>query len=209
MDQELELARQAAFRRAALEDGVIDALCGLCLLGWGLLMEAGQGALGGVLFATIYPTGMALRKRLIEPRIGHVHLPQSTVRSKRLLLIGLFTLTAVAGLVLFASMESEGSIREQLNELGILVLALPLVLIATVVGMIFGAARAHGYAIWIMLSFLAVHLLADPESNWAEPALPLALSSLAPLLIGVALFIGFRRRHPVVEPPAEFYDHPA
>ena len=43
--------RKAAFRRAALEDGVIDILCGLCLLGWGLLMEAGQGALGGVLFS--------------------------------------------------------------------------------------------------------------------------------------------------------------
>lgn len=214
MDQELELVRKAAFRRAALEDGVIDILCGLCLIGWGLLVEAGQAAMGGVLFATVYPSGLALRKRLIEPRIGHVALPGTEVRAKKLLLIGLFTLTAVLGVVAFLlatpELSPDGSggsaFADRMAALGILVLALPLTLAATAMGAIFGAARAHFYAVWIFTAFLVVHLTAPTDSAWAEPSLPLAISGLAPLLMGLGLFTRFLRSHPVVEAPAEFYD---
>ena len=214
MDQELELVRQAAFRRAALEDGVSDILYGLFLVGWGLLMEAGQGALGGVLFATVYPTGMGLRKRLIEPRIGHVALPDTTVRAKKFLMIGLFTLTAVLGVVAFLlanpGLNPDGSrssvAADRMADLGILVLALPLTLAATSIGAIFGAARAHFYAVWVFTAFLVVHLTAPADSSWAEPTVPLLVSGLAPLLIGLGLYTRFVRSHPVVEAPSEFYD---
>lgn len=216
MDHELDAARKAAFQRAALQDGVIDILIGLCLIGWGFLMEAGQAGLGGVLFATVYPTAVGLRKKLIEPRIGHVQLAGNTMRSRRLLLAGFFTFTMVAGVVVLllstgelgpdqAANQATG-LREQLRSLGILVLGLPLTLVATVMGLVFGAARAHGYAVWILSAFLGVHLFARPDTVWAEPIPPLIISGLAPLAVGGFLLQRFLREHPVIEAPADFYD---
>jgi hypothetical protein len=212
MDRDLRDAQRAAFHRAALQDGVLDILCGLCLLGWAALMEAGQGALGGILFATIYPTGTALRRKLIEPRLGHVALKGGEMRSKRLLLMGALTFTAIAGVVIFLlstpplTPEDGAGIRDRLADLGVIVLGLPLALIATVVGFVYGAARAHGYAAWIMAAFVMGHLVYPEDAAWAEPSLPLALSSLAPLLVGVVLFTRFVRDYPVVTPPAELFD---
>ena len=127
MDLELQAAEKQAFHRAALEDGILDILCGLCLVAWGFLVEAGQAGLGGITFAVIYPTGFAIRKRLIAPRIGHVTLKEQTVRSKRLLMIGLFTFTAVAGLALYLASDTEaGDFRARMESLGAMVLAFPL-----------------------------------------------------------------------------------
>lgn len=207
MDLELQVAEKRAFHRAALEDGIIDMLCGLCLLAWGLLTEAGQAGLGGISFAVIYPTGFAIRKRLISPRIGHVALKEQTVRSKRLLLIGLFTFTAVAGLALYlASDPGAGDLRSKMQSLGVLVLAFPLALIATMIGLIYGANRGHVYAVAIMLSFLGCHLAVERGSRWDEPTLPLMISGAIVLLTGIALYTRFVRSHPIVQAPSDLFD---
>lgn len=207
MDPELQAAEQRAFHRAALQDGVLDILCGLCLLAWGFLTEAGQAGLGGITFAVIYPTGFAIRKRLIAPRIGHVTLKERSVRSKRLFLIGLFTFTAVAGLVLYLAGNTEaGDVRGKMESLGVMVLAFPLALIATTIGLVYGAKRAHAYAVVIMLSFLGCHLSFEQGSRWDEPTLPLMISGTVVLLTGVTLFVRFVRSHPVSEAPSDLFD---
>ena len=207
MDLELEAAERQAFHRAALEDGILDILCGLCLIAWGFLTEAGQAGLGGITFAVIYPTGFAIRKRLISPRIGHVTLKEQSVRSKRLLLIGLFTFTAVAGLVMYLAGNTEaGDFRAKIESLGIMVLAFPLALIATTIGLVYGAKRAHAYAVVIMLSFLGCHLSIEKGSRWDEPTLPLMISGTIVLLTGITLCTRFMRSHPISEVPSDLFD---
>jgi uncharacterized membrane protein len=207
MDRELQAAERQAFHRAALEDGVLDILCGLCLIAWGFLTEAGQAGLGGISFAVIYPTGFAIRKRLIAPRIGHVTLKEQTVRSKRLLMVGLFSFTAVAGLVLFLASDTEaGDFRGKIESLGVMVLAFPLALIATTIGLVYGAKRGHAYAIVIMLSFLACHLSFETGRRWDEPTLPLMASGVIVLLTGITLFTRFLRSHPISEVPSDLFD---
>jgi hypothetical protein len=207
MDLELQAAEKRAFHRAALEDGILDILCGLCLIAWGFLTEAGQSGLGGMTFAVIYPTGFAIRRRLIAPRIGHVALKEQTVRSKRLLMICLFTFTVVAGLaLLLASDPDAGGFRGKMESLGVMVLAFPLALIATMIGLIFGAKRGHAYAVAIMLSFLGCHLSIERGSRWDEPTLPLMISGAIVLLTGITLFTRFVRSHPITEAPSDLFD---
>lgn len=207
MDLELQAAERQAFHRAALQDGILDILCGLCLIAWGFLTEAGQAGLGGISFAVIYPTGFAIRKRLISPRIGHVTLKEQTVRSKRLLMVGLFTFTAVAGLALYLADDAgAGDLRGKMDNLGIMVLAFPLALIATMIGLVYGAKRGHAYAIAIMLSFLACHLSIEKGSRWDEPTLPLMISGAIVLLTGITLYARFVRSHPISEAPSDLFD---
>jgi uncharacterized membrane protein len=207
MDLELQAAEKQAFHRAALEDGILDILCGLCFVAWGFLVEAGQAGLGGITFAVIYPTGFAIRKRLIAPRIGHVTLKEQTVRSKRLLMIGLFTFTAVAGLALYLASDTEaGDFRARMDSLGVMVLAFPLALIATMIGLIYGAKRGHAYAVAIMLSFLGCHLSIEKGSRWDEPTLPLMISGTIVLLTGITLCTRFMRSHPISDVPSDLFD---
>jgi uncharacterized membrane protein len=207
MDTDLQAAEKRAFHRAALEDGILDILIGLCLIAWGFLTEAGHAGLGGITFAVIYPTGFAIRKRLIAPRIGHVTLKEQTVRSKHLLMAGLFTFTAVAGLALFLASDTQaGDFRAKMESLGAMVLAFPLALIATTIGLIYGAKRGHAYAVAIMLSFLGCHLSIEKGSRWDEPTLPLLISGSIVLLTGITLCTRFLRKHPVSEVPSDLFD---
>jgi uncharacterized membrane protein len=207
MDTDLQAAEKRAFHRAALEDGILDILIGLCLIAWGFLTEVGHAGLGGITFAVIYPTGFAIRKRLIAPRIGHVTLKEQTVRSKHLLMAGLFTFTAVAGLALFLASDTQaGDFRAKMESLGAMVLAFPLALIATTIGLIYGAKRGHAYAVAIMLSFLGCHLSIEKGSRWDEPTLPLLISGSIVLLTGITLCTRFLRKHPVSEVPSDLFD---
>lgn len=207
MDLELQAAEKQAFHRAALQDGILDILCGLCLITWGWMTEAGLAGMGGMVFAVVYPTGFAIRKKLIAPRIGHVRLKEQVVRSKRMLMVGLFTFTAVAGLVVYMASDSQaGDMRAKLDSLGSMVLAFPLALIATVIGLVYGAKRGHAYAIAIMLSFLICHLSFAEGSRWNEPTLPLIMSGAIVLSTGVALYTRFVRQHPMTEAPHDLFD---
>ncbi|MDP6839885.1 MAG: hypothetical protein QF724_13195 [Planctomycetota bacterium] len=210
MQNNLKQLESEALARATLDDGLLDILCGICLISWGIMMACDVGGLGGITFAVCFPALMALRKKLVEPRIGSVRLKRSTLKLKQLMLMGLFSFTFVLGLAFFV-MSNSGAPKapaEWLESFGNparLMFAFILALVSTVLGFVFGARRAHGYALGILAVFSATPFLA-PQHPWAEMTAPLVISGLLPLGFGCWLLLRFLRHHPRCTPPADLFE---
>jgi hypothetical protein len=194
-------------RRAELEDGIVDLVCGAGLVAWGAMMYADLGGLGAIPFAVMLPMAMNLRKRLVTPRIGHVRLEARGRRRRVSLTAGLFTLTLLGGVGMLFAFEGEAAAwKERLQELGDVVFGLMLALVATVLGLVYRAPRAHLYAAAAVASFLAFHVI-GPIEGVHGLVLPVVATGVVPLLVGGALLARFLRRHPSPDgPPEDLFD---
>ncbi len=206
MQNKLQQHEQSAFNNAALQDGTSDILCGACLVFWSILMVFDQAAFGGLAFAICFPATLAIRKKIIEPRIGKVQLKKISLKLKHLLVAGAFTCTLVVGVVLFIKQTGKSIEVGQIQNFGGLLFGLMLAFIATVIGLVWGAKRAHIYAIIIVVVFVGLRVMPIGDSTWGELTLPVMISGIVVLVSGVYLFARFITRHPIVEPPAHLFE---
>jgi hypothetical protein len=205
MNNKLKQHENSAFQNAALKDGIPDILCGACLVFWSILMIFGHAGFGGLAFAICFPATLAIRKKIVEPRIGKVQLKKSSLKLNHLLLAGAFTFTAIVGIVAFMKQTgSEIEISQMKNYIGLL-FGLMLAFISTVVGLVWQAKRAHLYAIFIVAVFVLCKLLQSSDSAWGDLTLPVLISGSAVLISGCFLFIRFLKTHPITEPPPHLF----
>jgi|GEM_PF-1050309 hypothetical protein len=207
MQNKLQQHEEIAFKNAALQDGIPDILCGACLVFWSILMIFDSAGFGGLAFAICFPATLAIRKKIVEPRIGRVQLKKSSLKLNHLLLAGALTFTAVVGVVMFLQFDGgdDGSSFEigQLRNYGGLLFGLMLAFISTVVGLVWQAKRAHIYAVVIVASFVAVQMF--QPADWGGMTLPVMISGCVVLVSGLVLFIRFIKRFPVVSPPEHLF----
>lgn len=206
MQKKLQQHEQTAFNNAALQDGIPDILCGACLVFWSILMIFDQAGFGGLAFAVCFPATLAIRKKVVEPRIGKVQLKKSSLKLKHLLVAGAFTFTLVVGVVLFIKQNGNSGGVEQLQGLGGLLFGFMLAFISTVIGLVWQAKRAHIYAIIIVAVFVVLRVMQHGDSAWGELTLPVMVSGIVVLVSGICLFSRFLIHHPVVEPPAHLFE---
>lgn len=207
MERDLAQVEAAAYRRAALQDGLIDILCGLCLAGWGILVTADQVVLGALLFSCVLPMSTVLRRRIVRPRLGHVRLKEPVRRARKSALAGVLALALVAGIAVFAAGQGEPrpDWLARFRELGDLNVGLLLAFLATTIGFTWSVPRAHAYAVVIVGSFLLGRVALAPDHPWTL-VLPLLVAGAVVTGTGLALLARFLRRHPRKEPPEGLLD---
>ncbi len=197
MQPNLAKIEQQAFHKAALQDGIIDILCGLCMIAWAVMIAFDAGGLGGISFAICFPSTLVLRKKLVEPRIGKVQLKKATLKGKQLLTLGVFSFTAIAGVVVSGFADSI-----PINSLGPLMLGLVFALVAAAIGFIYRARRGFFYTACITTVFLATRAL-ELEVRRDDLLLPLTISGVIVLVTGAALLARFLSKHPILDNPIE------
>jgi len=188
---------QALERRAYLilwEDGLIDIVVGLGLLGLSVTWLNGMVVLGAILPALLIPVWQVARNRLAVPRSGVVELsPRRRAQEKR-------NLGAVAGVgaAIFAlALVAFFWVPANSLPITVLIAALPSILLAlpvTAVGLVFGIHRFVVYAGVLVAGGVAV-VLAQAEPGWSF--LPAGVVVTA---AGVFLLVHFLRRYPITEP---------
>lgn len=177
---------EAALFHSYWDDGVLDILGGVGLLGVGVAWSFGQPAVGAVVPAALVPLWIPLRRKIVEPRAGFVEFSRSRKRRVARGLNGTLILgvVALAGALAayFSAPTGQGSAMDSL------VAGLPaalLALLAMLTGLLTGAQRFALYG--IALAFAAVAtILMD-----GGPAVPMLAVGALVLCAGVALLVRF------------------
>lgn len=186
-----ELERRAY--RSVVDDGLLDILLGIFLLLMGL-------DLGGE-FLEHLPWGFfgaspfvwkALRKRLIEPRTGHVQLHPSRVSRIKRGKLAVMALVSLYALALFAVVISVGSLPAQLSNVRALVFAAVLGSTIAMAGFLLEMRRWIGYAAIIVVAGVLEHVAGHAARS------SIVISGSAVLALGFILLVGFLYRHPVM-----------
>ncbi len=200
LDRQLALAEDQVLNRAMLQDGLIDIFCGACLVVAGGLFWLGQGAFAGIGFAVGLPVVVRLREQLVERRMGHVELKASTLTRKKHMVMALFGMTLLLGLAVALASDAGLAAQwiERARNLGSLVPGIVFASVASGIGFIYRAPRAHAYAMAIMAIFICLSL-SSPNPSLTRHGVPLAMAAagMAPLLTGAFLLRRFLLRHPV------------
>jgi len=197
MNSELQQLETEVLHRAAMEDGIIDILCGICMVAWAIMILFDAAGFGGITFAVCFPASLVLRKKIVEPRIGRVQLKKVTVKTKQLLLIGVFTFTAVAAIAVSGIKDSI-----QIENLGALMLGFNFAFIAAAISFIYRARRGYFYSLAIIAVFLITRSL-EIEVRRDDLLLPLLLSGFIVMATGGTLLVRFIKKHPVAVNPLE------
>ena len=177
-------------------DGIVDLFVGLSLVWVGIawVWLPDLAGLAGVFPAIFIAPMIQYRKRLLEPRIGHVKWSKSRRRweARNLLaLIGLGVLTFGLGVGVFIA-QSGGTT----DVLGTIAPALPSWLLALgglTLGLMFRIPRAFGYA--------ALLVVAGAGTIWLDsnPGWGLLTAGVGITVAAVFLMVRFFGTHPVVE----------
>lgn len=185
-----ELERKAYL--SFFEDGLLDILLGLWLLGLAWLMWSDSAALIGVLALLIVPLFGLLKRWVTIPRIGVVRLKPSQKRRagwQMTLGVGVFFLMLVMSLGLFANGRADNLqafLSQNIDFIFGALIALPLALAALVTG------------VWRWLVYAAVLLAIFAVGQFAPFDAPAAtfISGVILALSGLGVLIGFMRRYP-------------
>jgi hypothetical protein len=179
----------------SFSDGLIDLFLGLGLASIGILwlwFESVAG-LAGVLAAAAHIALIAIRRRIVEPRIGYVRWTAPRLKWERnqlrfLLGLGSVALLVGVGLVL-SIVRGDGVASEDRN----LLAGLPASLLA--VGVFVLAATSGFKRLWlygaVLLSAAAVTIMVE-----SGPGGSLLASGAAIGVVGVVLVSRFLRTHP-------------
>lgn len=177
-------------------DGIVDFFVGVSLvwIGAAWLWLPDLAGLAGVFPAVFIVPMIELRKRMVEPRIGHVKWSESRRRWERrnlFALIGLGVATFGLGVGVFIARSGGAT-----DVLGTIAPALPswlLALGALTVGLMFGVPRAMGYAVLLVAAGVGT-IWVDSNPGWG-----LLVSGLGITVIAVFLMVRFFRTYPVIE----------
>lgn len=180
--------------RGYWQDGALDLSAGLALTFAAILWLLGAKvgiAIAPAIGLAAFPI---LRKRITEPRIGHVRFNETRrtkLRRGQLLALmgGAVALAAVLGLALVRNGTTNGASLEQTIAPGIpaALVALMSLIAATMLGLI----RFVVYALVLFAAAVAV-IIAD-----AHPALAELAGGLIVTATGAALMLRFTREYPV------------
>ncbi len=186
-----ELERRAY--RSVVDDGLLDSLLGIFLLLVGLSLNEGllENLAWGFFGASPF-VWKALRKRLIEPRTGHVRLHPSRIsrikRGKRAAMaVVVFLVLAILAVILF-----EGRCNTSLSRAPALLFGALVGSPIAVAGYLLEMRRWIGYAAVLGMASIVVHTMGAAGRTSAFPAGGVAL------VVGFCLLARFLYRHPVM-----------
>ena len=200
LEPDLQEIERQSFQRAFFSDGLLDLMLGSFLAIWAVEAYFDQAGFGGVSFVLLMPIYMVLRKHITEPRVGVVKFRMQRRRSqnlKRTLWIGILSLSAMVAILFFLISSQDGGPPSAFTRrMAPLPLGVMFALMLTVAGFLYDVRRAFAYAMLTVLAFVITvyvnHLL-----TFDDLSLALGLSSLAPLLFGIAMLVKFRNRYPL------------
>ena len=175
------------------QDGIIDIIVGIGIIGFGLMMLTGSVVFG---FLTWMPTlfYVPLKNQITIPRFGYVRFTGEQEQRRKLFmvaLIGVMTLSLFTGIVVFMIFDSwPFSLRELLSEYIMLILSGFFTLAALAAAVFTGLWRFIGYAlIGIAITIIGIQL-SVPDPYYV------ILIGIIILLAGLGLLIRFLREYP-------------
>ncbi len=175
--------------RSYWDDGLLDLLSGLAVLGIGVGWAAGLGPLAALQPPLWVLLWTPLRRRIVEPRAGYVRFARSRRRrsARELGLTLVLGLTVLSLAVLAAAIVRSGGVTPLLGSLDAGIPALLVALPAGLAGLLTGARRFYAYALVLVAAAGAAALFP------LGPALPLAAAGLVVAGTGAALLTRFLR----------------
>ncbi|HVO76758.1 MAG TPA: hypothetical protein VMT60_02120, partial [Candidatus Bathyarchaeia archaeon] len=199
-DLDIKTIRRRA-RRALLEDGILETLFGLWLVGWGAAMTVRSWVLPFTPFALVFIPVLvaAAQRRFVYPRVGYANLGSPDGRGSRSLvargaamLSGMLIAAAAVWIWRLAGASSLGSARV----LPVLVGAL-LALAPFVFAFKYGVTRWHVFAVLFVASGFVMPYLNRSRHYEDVVGMQLEIAGAVLLASGLVLFARFIRKHPV------------
>lgn len=190
--RDLDSIESAAYAEAH-SDGLMDLFFGLSVafVGAAWLWLPDLAGLAGVIPAVLVGPVIALRTRIVEPRLGYVRWSEARVRRERrgyVQLLALGLIVFVLGVAAFVWTDNRGSG----DLIGDLIPGLPSVLLAVgafALGLAAGVTRALAYAAVLAAAGLATIMAA------ADPGLDMLVAGTAISLFATGLVTAFLRHH--------------
>lgn len=183
--------------RRAYSDGIIDLSVGAFLLWLGAawIWLPDFSGLAGVLPAAFVPVAMAVRKRVVENRIGYVRWTEPRRNKERSTRIGLLAAGTVLllGVAVFFLVDRSVSSDAVLGAVAPGLMAWLLALLSLALAYAMEAWRFVAYAGALSVAGL-VTAMQDANPGW-----PLLASGAVVTITGVIMLIRFLRANPVPE----------
>ena len=183
-------------RRAYLsyhQDGLIDILIGLGIMGFGLMMLTGNVVFNMLAWMPVL-FYVPLKNRITVPRFGYVQFTPERVQRVRLLIavmVGMLALAAGLGLVVFATFEDMPPLLATLTAGdGMLLIGGLFALMLLAAGAITGLSRLFIYALLTLL-IVPGGIVLGIAPEWRV----IFLGALV-LLIGIFFLVRFLRMYP-------------
>jgi len=178
---------ESALFRSYWDDGLLDLLCGVGLLGVGIGFNTDLFVFAALMPALLTALWRPLRARLVEPRGGYVRFSRSrqsrTTRELRLT-AALGTVALLLAVTLFFVLRSRGTTPVAVH----LVPGLPAALVAigfSLGGWLTGARRFHWYAVALVGAALVTIVFSG------NPGPPLVVVGLLVVATGAILLSRF------------------
>jgi len=198
----LEKLEREAFV-AAYQDGILDFLVGLSLVGMSLCLIYDIPSFGAIMPVMAIILHPGLKKAVVTPRLGYVKY--SAFREHRLqqnkwlmMIVGVWLF--ILGVGMSFAYSGYSAWQRWIRELGAIPIGLVLATAAAALGILYGVKRGSGYALLIVAAFLSGHLL-----DW-HLSIQLMTIGLVLSLNGLVLFVRFVRRYPRL-PEVKTSDH--
>jgi predicted small integral membrane protein len=165
--------------RSYWDDGLLDLLAGLGVIGVAVFWAVDLVAIGAVVPAVLATLWVPLRRALVDPRIGLVEFSETRMNRMRGLSLGTAVLGVAMLLIVGIHVASGSRSSALVEDLAPAIPALLLGLMAAVGGWAIGLPRFLGYAAVLGLAGLAV-AIAD-----ARPEMAMLAGGAAPLVGGI------------------------
>jgi hypothetical protein len=174
------------------QDGILDILIGVIILGFATMVIADMVYLGWVFSIAAISIYAAAKKVLTVPRIGFVKFPQQRTKRTILALVILGVLSNVLGLITFMQVESGSTPLWLLFAIEnyMLVIGVFGATLFCIGGYTLRAQRAYAYALLTLLLFVIGHYIYYPLQYY------LILLGAVVLLSGLAMLVRFVRKYP-------------
>jgi MFS family permease len=193
MDQAKNIRQEAVFNES--QNGLLDVIVGIIVLGFGIGILTGLFWLGGILLPVLLPAWLDAKKRLANRDRGYQPIPAQmqpmSIALVGLMIVGLLAL--ILGIVLFLIFSQGGmfpGLFSWLQEYFPLVLGAVAALLFAIFGAITHTGRFFLYAILAMAIFTVSYFL--------DLSLGIAVTSLGGLifLAGSYILSRFLKEHP-------------
>jgi hypothetical protein len=193
----LQSLESDAYKRA-YSDGIVDLFVGVSLLwiGAAWIWLTDFAGLAGVLPAAFVPVAMAVRKQVVETRVGYVKWSEPRRNKERRNLIGLLAagvLLFFVGIAAFLLVDRSLVPEDVLDLVAPGLLAWLLSFLALALAYAMEAWRFVVYAITLAAAGLVTAL------QEANPGWPMLTAGLVVTITGVAMLVAFLRDNPVPE----------
>lgn len=162
------------------DDGLLDLLAGVGLIGISVCWFMDLVAIGAVIPALVMPFWVILRRRLVEPRAGLVEFSDArTTRVRRFEMVAAVIGGALLLLFLAAYVLKASPGHALLTRLAPAVPAVLVAVMSTLVGLGLGLPRFIGYALLLVLAGLVV------AGADAQPAVAMLAGGIVMLASGL------------------------